>query len=105
MMEKFCPNCGARLSYFMRTGMLGCSGCYVAFETEINSVVKKMHGRTTHVGKVPKIVGEDKELLAEYENLQVQRNRASLMRDFETQARLTEEILELKEYLTSRGLL
>ena len=105
MFEKICPNCGARLSYFMQTGMLGCPGCYTAFEKEVNSVVKKMHGRTLHAGKQPKIVGEDKELLTAYESLLLQKERAGLDRDFETMARLAEEILDLKELLIKRGLL
>ncbi len=105
MFEKVCPNCGARLSYFIKTGMLGCPSCYVAFENEINSVAKKMHGRTIHVGKELKIVGEDRELLTEYESLQLQKERAAIDRDFETMAKLSEEILELKEILVNRGLL
>lgn len=105
MFEKICPNCGARLSYFLQTGMLGCSGCYTAFEKEITSVVRKMHGRTIHAGKKPKITGEDKELLVEYESLLLQKERAGLERDFEKMNKLSDKILDLKDLLFRRGLI
>ena len=47
--------------------MLGCSECYNAFRSEIMSAIKKVQGRTFHVGKSPKENKLDRDLLSEYE--------------------------------------
>ena len=78
---------------------------YAKFEKEITSVVRKMHGRTIHAGKKPKIAGEDKELLIEYESLLLQKERAGLERDFEKMNKLSDKILDLKDLLFRRGLI
>ena len=37
---------------FKKTGRLGCSHCYVAFEPHLKSLLRRLHGGTQHVGKV-----------------------------------------------------
>lgn len=47
-----CDYCGLTLDDFKQTGRLGCSHCYVTFETHLRSLFRRLHGGTQHVGKV-----------------------------------------------------
>lgn len=47
-----CPYCGLSLDGFKKTGRLGCSQCYVAFEAHLTNLMRRLHAGTQHVGKV-----------------------------------------------------
>lgn len=47
-----CPVCGMSYGDFSRSGKLGCSECYSTFANRILPVVKSIHGRNKHVGKI-----------------------------------------------------
>lgn len=50
-----CPCCGATFSDLKSTGVLGCSGCYEAFEAKLGPLLERAQdGASTHVGKVPR---------------------------------------------------
>ncbi len=105
MYDKVCKNCGTLLSDFYRTGMLGCEHCYQAFYKEVLIALKKIQGRTFHVGKTPKLTAFEKELLSDYNRLIKEKERATLDGRFEDIKALTEDILSLGEELKKRGLL
>lgn len=105
MYEKICPVCGTKLSQFYRTYMLGCPNCYKAFGGEIIPVLKELHGASFHAGKVPKVVGVDKELLVEYDRLLKLREQVILDGDFSNINEITAEIVSLAEALKKRGLM
>ena len=46
-----CPGCGLTLADFKRTGRLGCSRCWSAFEPNLRGLLRKLHGGTQHVGR------------------------------------------------------
>lgn len=48
-----CPSCGLTFADFRRLGHLGCDDCYDTFESELRPLLRKIHGSTTHTGKVP----------------------------------------------------
>ncbi len=48
-----CPFCGMRLGEFMHGGKAGCAKCYTTFKDAITPTISKIHGNTTHVGKIP----------------------------------------------------
>ena len=105
MYDKVCPTCKTLLSQFYNTGMLGCPDCYKAFEREINIALKKVQGRTSHVGKTPYGTELDKKLLAEYQMLIKEKERAGLEQRFSDMNELSEQILTLAEELKNRGLI
>ena len=105
MYDKICPKCGTKLSQFYRTYMLGCPNCYVAFSEQLTPVLKELHGADFHVGKKPKVVGVEKELLFEYERLIKMREQAILEGDFSNLNEITAEIVSLSEELKRRGLI
>lgn len=48
-----CPNCGLTFADFRRLGHLGCDQCYDTFDMELENLIRRIHGSTTHTGKVP----------------------------------------------------
>ncbi len=105
MEDKCCPRCGRRLKEFFDTAMLGCPDCYKAFEGEIVSALKKIQGRTFHVGKKPLVSGVERQLLSEYRRLLSEKERAGLERRFEDMARISKDLSALSIELKSRGLI
>lgn len=104
MYDKYCKTCKTTLSSFYATGMLGCPNCYKAFEAEVEIALKKIQGRTTHVGKKPSLSKLDRDLLLEYQSLLKEKERAGLEGRFSDMRQLSEDILALKEELQKRGL-
>lgn len=50
---KVCPACGARFSDIAKSGKMGCAECYKEFSNELMPYLKRVHGSTKHIGKVP----------------------------------------------------
>ena len=48
-----CPSCGMHYSTFRETGRLGCAECYDAFGSKLKPLLRRIHGSTRHVGKLP----------------------------------------------------
>ncbi|MFH1784495.1 MAG: UvrB/UvrC motif-containing protein [bacterium] len=48
-----CPKCGVTYNDFKRNGKLGCCECYTCFHTELATLLKRIHGGVTHLGKLP----------------------------------------------------
>lgn len=48
---KVCPGCGNTVEEAKRTGMMGCSMCYVSFRDDIESLITKLHGFSLSQGK------------------------------------------------------
>jgi len=51
--ETKCEVCGLTFSELARAGRLGCSQCYKTFRQNILPILKQIHGRVEHTGKVP----------------------------------------------------
>ncbi len=51
--EKKCPICGASFENIAKSGKAGCSECYKTFKTELLPYLKRVHGSTKHIGKIP----------------------------------------------------
>lgn len=105
MYDKICKNCGASLSEFYRTYMLGCPECYKNFHVEIVSTLKKIQGKTFHVGKSPKVSSADRELFSKYERLIKEKEEATLDGTFSRIKDITNEMNDLAEELRRRGIL
>ena len=80
---KVCPKCGLTLEQFYKTSMLGCENCYRAFAAELLPALQKMHGKTEHCGKRPKVSGVERELICEYKRLLKDKEEAVLSGDFD----------------------
>ncbi len=51
--ELVCPNCGMSYQDFQQTGKIGCSVCYNTFRRQLQPILTRIHGSSTHSGKIP----------------------------------------------------
>ena len=104
MYDKVCSKCGYQLSYFYRTGMLGCPKCYEAFEKEITQSIKNYQSGVVHKGKRPTL-GVEKQLLDEYKRLLAEKELAVMEGRFADVKEISSSIYELAEELKKQGLI
>ena len=93
-----CPNCGMNYEEFRKFGRLGCSACYPAFKQHLASLLKKIHGSSRHVGKMPvKFWKEGKKKgIDTLQELRQQLEQAIDGEDFEKAAALRDKIREFE---------
>jgi protein arginine kinase activator len=48
-----CSRCGLSIGQFEKTGVLGCSDCYKAFEEPLRNLLRRIHGSNKHIGGRP----------------------------------------------------
>ncbi|MGN0533123.1 MAG: UvrB/UvrC motif-containing protein [Eubacterium sp.] len=46
-----CGTCGSSFSDIVNSGHIGCSDCYEKFSDRLEPSLRKMHGKTKHIGK------------------------------------------------------
>ena len=93
--KEICPVCGTSIHTFRKQGELGCPECYVSFSGELRSVQKKLTGSILHKGKIPGKLRAYKELIVDKHDLQVKLEEAVGNEDYETAARLRDQIREI----------
>lgn len=49
-----CSGCDYSFEDILNSGKFGCPKCYETFETEIDQLLNKIHGRNRHVGRIGK---------------------------------------------------
>ncbi len=91
-----CPTCGMPYSEFLSTGKLGCGDCYGTFRNRLERPLRQIHGTAEHIGKAPVRGGGEVMLDKKITKLESELNAAVLRQDFETAARLRDEIKDLK---------
>ncbi|HHY47434.1 MAG TPA: hypothetical protein GX506_09080 [Firmicutes bacterium] len=97
-----CRTCGIDFSDFRRTGFLGCSNCYSEFQGRLEPVIRRIHGSTRHVGKVPARTGGALKVRKEIEDLRRQLEAAIAREEYEKAAQLRDKIKALQGKLDDR---
>lgn len=97
--ERRCPHCGASFSDIAESGLLGCAQCYTAFLKDLTPSISRIHGRTAHVGKVPKSAGGQSKLKSQLAMAKEQLQAAIAAEEFEKAVTLRDQIRELNERL------
>jgi len=46
-----CATCGSSFSDIINSGHIGCSDCYDRFSEKLEPSIRKIHGKTKHIGK------------------------------------------------------
>ena len=92
-----CEKCGLDYATFNNKGRLGCAKCYESFGTKLNPILKRIHGTTTHTGKIPKRAGGKLRVFRAIQNLKVELKQAIEVEDFEKAAKLRDHIKELEQ--------
>ncbi len=73
-----CKGCNSTFEDIINMGKFGCPECYETFETEIDSLMNKLHGSNRHKGRIGKIekakVEEENTVNSEKDNIKNQSN-------------------------------
>lgn len=98
-----CPACGLTYADFKKIGRLGCGNCYEAFKKYLAPLLKRIHGSSQHVGKVPSKLGaaqaakvRSKTSVPDLQDLKLRLQKAIEDEAFEEAARLRDQIKELE---------
>lgn len=92
-----CPECDQSLQNIQEKGRLGCPHCYTTFAEALEPLLKKVHGSTQHLGKVPMEKDETFDAKMEVWRLEKQLQKAVDSEDYEKAAQLRDKIKALKE--------
>lgn len=88
-----CAFCSMTLRDFRDTARLGCARCYSTFEPSLRELLRRVHGSAKHVGRAyespPVSILEEATAIGE---LRERLRRAIAQEEFETAARLRDEI-------------
>lgn len=94
-----CPNCGMRINQLSQQGRLGCSECYNAFEQQLEPALRRIHGHTRHVGRVPSRQGGTIMVKKQIDTMKSQLKEAVQQENFELAAELRDQIKNLEKGL------
>jgi len=94
-----CPNCGLSYSEFREKGRLGCARCFENFEEQLTPLIKRIHGREEHRGKLPARTGGLIRKKREIEKKRQEMEKAVREENFEEAARIRDEIKKLEKEL------
>lgn len=92
-----CKACGLKYLDFKQSGRLGCGQCYSAFESRLDDLLRKIHGSTGHIGKIPKDLEPAISQNRQIETLRKEMKRAIEKEDFEHAADLRDRIKKMGE--------
>src|ERR1700734_707440 len=67
-LEIRCPGCGFTQADFKKAGRLGCAQCYAPFAEGLEGLLKTMHKGIKHVGKVPQVLKQSRDLAERLKN-------------------------------------
>ncbi len=98
-----CPVCGRSYADYKRTGLVGCAACYETFREELMPVIRRMHGKTVHMGGHPLGNGRLYELLDERNRLRAELEGALRRKDMAAADRLNRDIAELSRLIYRGG--
>ncbi len=91
-----CSVCGLELADIRRVNQLGCSECYQTFRRELEPLLRRLHGTTRHVGKVPAKSHARIHLDRQLGQLREQLQQAISAENYELAAALRDEIRQLE---------
>src|SRR5262249_27897604 len=87
-----CSNCGMHYSTFKETGRLGCAECYSSFAIKLRPLLRRIHGSTRHVGKLPAREGDHVSPARQVQRLHDELQRAVEREEFERAAEIRDRI-------------
>lgn len=92
-----CQYCKTTFREFKDQGRLGCDSCYGVYKEKLKPLVRRVHGNTKHIGKVPKRYGGVIRLRKQLNDLKDKLQRAIEDEAFEEAAIIRDEIRRLDE--------
>ena len=92
-----CEECGMSYAQFSKVGRFGCSSCYTYFVERLDPLLRRIHGKTSHVGKIPKRTGGDIQTKKHIEQLKQDLAHAISQEEFEKAATIRDEIRQIEK--------
>ena len=92
-----CSNCGLDYSGFREMGRLGCVKCYETFKESLGTLLKNIHGSSSHIGKVPATAEQEVDSVIVVKKLRDRLEKFVEREEFEEAARMRDEIRKLKK--------
>ncbi|HPF19962.1 MAG TPA: UvrB/UvrC motif-containing protein [Syntrophomonas sp.] len=96
---KSCSGCGMTFNDIRQTGKLGCSNCYQVFAQEMEPTLRRIHGNSQHIGKIPTRSGEKVLLRKQLDALKTQLQEAVNHEEYEKAAEIRDGIKALESRL------
>ena len=98
-----CPACGMSLGVFLRSGKIGCSECYKSFHDQLEPLIRRIHGSSTHNGKIPHRTGGLLELKNNVKRLRSALETCVANEEYEKAAEYRDRIRALEKQLAESG--
>jgi protein arginine kinase activator len=95
--KQTCPLCGVSFLEFRNTGRLGCPHDYDVFRDEMMPLLENIHDETRHSGKVPRRAPQGSQRQTSLMQKRNELKRAIAAEDYETAARIRDEIKRLEQ--------
>jgi len=95
-----CKDCGMTYAQFSKLGRFGCPSCYQYFDSRLDPLFKRVHGSTSHVGKVPVRTGGRLKVKRQIDDLKKEMQQHIVQEEFESAAELRDQIRELEKEMT-----
>ncbi len=92
-----CSNCGMSFPEFKKRSKVGCAQCYVTFNTQLQPIIKRLHGTSRHTGKLPGKLGASLKVKKKLEKFEAELKIALMKEDYENAAILRDQIRDLKK--------
>lgn len=92
-----CEECGMTYAQFSKIGRFGCSSCYKYFDSRLDPLFKRVHGSTSHVGKVPARAGGRIKVKRQIADLKQHLQQSIAQEEFEEAAQIRDQIRELEK--------
>ena len=100
--EKSCPRCHMRRTDFKKTGRFGCAACYETFADDLPTLLRAMHRKDLHVGKVPANEAVRVNAIKELSRLQEALERAITEENYESAATIRDKITVCRRKLDDK---
>lgn len=94
--QQVCQFCGMTYEQFKKTGRFGCAGCYSQFKANIVPLLKRVHGSSQHLGKIPGGTLKEVQTMEKIKELKFKLEKAVEVEDFESAAKIRDEIKSIE---------
>ena len=95
-----CPKCGFTDIDFRKRGRLGCPSCWETFADALGGLLSKVQHEASHVGRAPAGTLPAGQLRRRLDAARREMEKAIAGEDYESAARLRDEVAELEKQLT-----
>ena len=98
-----CSNCHLTYNDFRKSGKLGCSVCYQDFRDQLTPLLRRLHGNSEHLGKIPQQSKGKSNKIKKIKQLKKELQELILKEEYEQAANTRDEILKLEGVLKKKN--